>query len=125
MKKRMMDAGVKESQIGIDDRGVLKNPIFLGATALINARPMRHASLGRSRVSDQELHQCSSPSPPITMAIPALTLLHMEQTDCKRQDTAQCPGHADPAVSWRRPQALAPSMYGSIMACLSGLILWQ
>jgi len=33
--------GVKESQIGIDDRGVLKNPIFLKATALINARPMR------------------------------------------------------------------------------------
>ena len=41
LKKRVMDAGVKESQIGIDDRGVLKNPIFLKATALINARPMR------------------------------------------------------------------------------------
>jgi hypothetical protein len=41
LKKRVMDAGVKESQIGIDDRGVRENPIFLGATALINARPMR------------------------------------------------------------------------------------
>jgi hypothetical protein len=41
LKKRVMDAGVKESQIGIDDRGVLNNPIFLRATVLINARPMR------------------------------------------------------------------------------------
>ena len=41
LKKRVMDAGVKESQISIDDRGVLNNPIFLRATALINARPMR------------------------------------------------------------------------------------
>ena len=41
LKKRVMDAGVKESQIGIDDRGILKNPIFQEATALINARPMR------------------------------------------------------------------------------------
>jgi hypothetical protein len=41
LKKRVMDAGVKESQIGIDDRGILENPIFQNATALINARPMR------------------------------------------------------------------------------------
>lgn len=41
LKKRVMDAGVKEAQIGIDDRGVLENPIFQKATALINARPMR------------------------------------------------------------------------------------
>jgi hypothetical protein len=41
LKKRVMDVGVKESQIGIDDRGILENPIFQNATALINARPMR------------------------------------------------------------------------------------
>ncbi len=41
LKKRVMDTGVDESNIGIDDRGVLRNPIFKRATALINARPMR------------------------------------------------------------------------------------
>jgi hypothetical protein len=41
LKKGVMAAGVKESNIGIDDRGVLRNPIFQKATALVNARPMR------------------------------------------------------------------------------------
>jgi len=41
LKKRVMDAGVGEQNISISDRGVLKDPIFKNATALINARPMR------------------------------------------------------------------------------------
>lgn len=41
LKKRVMDAGVKEQNIGINDRGILNDPIFKKATALINARPMR------------------------------------------------------------------------------------
>jgi len=41
IKKRVMDAGVHEKNIGIDDRGVLRNRIFLNATALINVRPLR------------------------------------------------------------------------------------
>jgi len=41
IKKRILDAGVAENNIGIDDRGVRKNPIFTKATALINARPAR------------------------------------------------------------------------------------
>lgn len=41
LKKRVMDAGVAEDRIAIDDRGVLQNPVFQKATALINARPMR------------------------------------------------------------------------------------
>ncbi len=41
LKKRVMDAGVAETNIAVDDRGVLKNPVFQKATALINARPMR------------------------------------------------------------------------------------
>ena len=36
-----MDAGVKEADIGIDDRGVLRHPVFQRTTALINCRPMR------------------------------------------------------------------------------------
>lgn len=47
IKNRVMDAGVPEENIGIDDRSVLANPIFKKATALINARPMRtHAWSG-------------------------------------------------------------------------------
>jgi len=41
IKKRIMEVGVKESSIGVDDLNVLRNPIFQKATALINARPMR------------------------------------------------------------------------------------
>jgi hypothetical protein len=41
LKKRIMEVGVKEADISIDDLGVLQNPIFQKATALINARPMR------------------------------------------------------------------------------------
>ncbi len=41
IKRRVLDAGVKEENIGIDDRDVLNNPIFQKATVLINARPLR------------------------------------------------------------------------------------
>jgi len=41
LKRRVMDTGVLEDKISIDDRGVLRNPIFQNATALINARPAR------------------------------------------------------------------------------------
>jgi len=40
-KKRILEVGVKEANISVDDLGVLRNPIFQKATALINARPMR------------------------------------------------------------------------------------
>jgi len=47
IKKRVMNAGVDEKKIAIDDRGVLRNPVFKKATALINSRPMRtHAWSG-------------------------------------------------------------------------------
>lgn len=41
IKRRVRDVGVPEESIGIDDRGVRRNPIFQNATALINARPAR------------------------------------------------------------------------------------
>ena len=41
IKRRLLDAGVAEKNIDIDDRGVLNNPIFLNATALVNVRPLR------------------------------------------------------------------------------------
>ena len=41
MKKRIIEIGIKEDNLSIDDKGVLKNPVFQKATALINTRPMR------------------------------------------------------------------------------------
>lgn len=41
IKRGVMSAGVPEGMLSVDDRGVLKNPIFQNATALINARPAR------------------------------------------------------------------------------------
>lgn len=41
IKRRVRDAGVAERYTDIDDRGVLTNPVFRRATALINVRPLR------------------------------------------------------------------------------------
>ena len=41
IRRRVIDTGVSERNIGVDDRGVLKNPIFQKATALVNVRPLR------------------------------------------------------------------------------------
>jgi hypothetical protein len=41
IKRRLLDAGVAGKNIDIDDRGVLNNPVFQNATALVNARPLR------------------------------------------------------------------------------------
>lgn len=41
IKKRIMDCGVSAKNIGINDRGILSDPNFQKATALINTRPMR------------------------------------------------------------------------------------
>jgi hypothetical protein len=41
IKRRLLDVGVAGKNIDIDDRGVLNNPIFLNATALVNVRPLR------------------------------------------------------------------------------------
>lgn len=41
IKRRLLDAGVPEKNMDIADRGVLDNPIFINATALVNVRPLR------------------------------------------------------------------------------------
>ena len=41
IKRRVLDAGVKEDAIAIDDHNVRTNPVFVKSTALINARPLR------------------------------------------------------------------------------------
>jgi len=47
IKARVMATGVTEGNVSINDRGVLNDPVFKRATALINTRPMRtHAWSG-------------------------------------------------------------------------------
>jgi hypothetical protein len=41
LKSRVMEAGVKEGDIAIDDHGVKENPVFQRSTALLNVRPIR------------------------------------------------------------------------------------
>jgi hypothetical protein len=41
IKNRVLEIGVQEKNISLDDRGLLSNSVFLNATALINVRPMR------------------------------------------------------------------------------------
>ena len=41
IKRRLLNVGVVEKNIDIDDRGVLNNPVFQNATALVNVRPLR------------------------------------------------------------------------------------
>ncbi len=39
--QRVVGAGVARKHVGVDDRGVLRNPVFRESTALINVRPLR------------------------------------------------------------------------------------
>ena len=41
IQRRVLDVGVPEKNIAVDDRGVLDNPVFQKSTALINVRPLR------------------------------------------------------------------------------------
>jgi hypothetical protein len=41
IQKRLLTIGVKQENIAVDDRGILRNPVFQRATALINSCPMR------------------------------------------------------------------------------------
>lgn len=41
IKSRLLDVGVAEENIRVADRGVLENPVFQNATALVNVRPLR------------------------------------------------------------------------------------
>jgi hypothetical protein len=41
LRRRLLDIGIPEEALAVDDRGVLTNPVFLRSTALINVRPVR------------------------------------------------------------------------------------
>jgi len=41
IRSEVVKAGVEHDKVAIDDRGVLENPVFQKATAIINTRPLR------------------------------------------------------------------------------------
>ena len=41
LRRRVLELGVPVKNLSVDDRGVLRNPVFLQATALVNVRPLR------------------------------------------------------------------------------------
>jgi len=62
IRGRLMDSGVAEQNISVDDRWVLRNPIFKKSTALINVRPMRtHAWSGLGTLLKNYIMFVSSP----------------------------------------------------------------
>lgn len=63
IKKRVLDTGVKDENIGISDRGVRNDPVFQKATALINTRPMRtHAWSGVGSLLKNQIMFAQRPS---------------------------------------------------------------
>jgi len=63
LQARLAQVGVKAQHIAVDDRGVLRNPIFKNSTALINVRPMRtHAWSGLGTLLKNYIMFVSSPS---------------------------------------------------------------
>jgi Domain of unknown function (DUF362) len=41
LRRRLLQVGISENALAVDDRGVLNNPIFQKASALVNVRPVR------------------------------------------------------------------------------------
>jgi hypothetical protein len=41
IRRRIVETGVAEKNIAVDDRGVRNNPVFINSTALVNVRPVR------------------------------------------------------------------------------------
>ena len=63
LKARVISAGVPEERVGINDRGVLSDPVFQKATALVNVRPLRtHAWSGVGSLIKNPI--MFSPEPP-------------------------------------------------------------
>jgi hypothetical protein len=41
IRRRLLEIGISEASLAIDDRGVISNPVFQKSTALVNVRPVR------------------------------------------------------------------------------------
>jgi hypothetical protein len=63
LQARLTETGVGKENIAVDDRGVLRNPVFKKSTALVNVRPMRtHAWSGLGTLLKNYIMFVPSPS---------------------------------------------------------------
>jgi len=63
LQERLTETGVVKENIAVDDRSVLRNPVFKKSTALINVRPMRtHAWSGLGTLLKNYIMFVPSPS---------------------------------------------------------------
>ena len=63
LQERLTETGVVKKNIAVDDRSVLRNPVFKESTALINVRPMRtHAWSGLGTLLKNYIMFVPSPS---------------------------------------------------------------
>ena len=63
LQQRLLDVGLELQHIAVDDRGVLRSPVFKNSTALINVRPMRtHAWSGLGTLLKNYIMFVPSPS---------------------------------------------------------------
>jgi len=63
LQLRLLEVGVERQHMAVDDRGVLRNPVFKKSTALINVRPMRtHAWSGLGTLLKNYIMFVPSPS---------------------------------------------------------------
>ncbi len=106
IKRRLLDAGVAEKNIDIADRGVLDNPIFLNATALVNVRPVRtHHWAGVGTCLKNYIQFVPNPS-----GLPRRRLLapgqNMDLPHCKGKDPPEYPLCPHAPILWKGSQFL-------------------
>ncbi|MCK7468584.1 MAG: hypothetical protein MZU91_11095 [Desulfosudis oleivorans] len=110
IKRRVLDAGVPEANIGLDDHTVRTNPLFVKATALINVRPVRtHYLAGMSGcLKNYIMFAESQPDhhPDSCASLGSLFLL----PQVKGQDPAERPLRPDPAVPRPGPAQFQPPL---------------
>ncbi len=125
IKRRVMDAGVGEDRIAIDDRGVLRDPVFQKATALVNARPMRthHWSGVGSLIKNYIMF---TPQPSAWHGDTCADLAAIWELPGRQgQDPAQRPGHVHALSSTASGRTTTPrTTSGSTRASSSAAIPW-
>lgn len=62
IRRRVIDVGVPEARVAVDDRGVRGNPVFQQSTAIVNIRPMRtHHWAGVGTLLKNYIPFCDNP----------------------------------------------------------------
>ena len=110
IKRRVLDAGVEEKNIGLDDHTVRTNPLFVKATALINARPVRTHYPGRNVGLPEELHHVRRIPAGLSPRQLRRARVALPPAAGQGKDPSQRPLRLDPAISRPRPAQFQPPL---------------